>query len=172
MLLRSAALSLLAITPVLPALGKQLPEATVLREGQKLASCTKALDAECVIAMSNVAGYQSLSSPGFNFKRAQAIAFDRQKRAGWHYIYFTVDRPPEIFRIAQTLYAFVPYRAELFGTKRVRTSAYFIAQSNNEGASWKFEDGMNRGSAQLRVLIPGYSGHPSPPASSATQVSQ
>ena len=47
------------------------PLAAVSRVAQRLADCAKAMDATCVIALSDVKTYESLAAPGFHFAQSQ-----------------------------------------------------------------------------------------------------
>lgn len=140
-------------------------EAVVLREAEKFASCTKALDTGCVIALSDAQGYERLSAPGFRYRESQARYFEEFKEMGSRYTRFELAGAPVIFQKERSLYCFVPYRAEgVIAGQEFKTDAYLIGRSPDGGLSWKFVDGTNLSIEQVRLLIPAYDGHPPLPA--------
>jgi hypothetical protein len=140
----------------------QDPRTTVVRDAQRLAQCTVALDAECVTALSDVAAYKRLSQPDFDFAKSQRGWFDGLKRVGASYARFHVSTQPKVFTVAGRLYAFVPYlRAMHWPGRPVRSvTAYLVGVSADHGQSWKFFDGAQLTIMNAPVIILGYTGSP------------
>jgi hypothetical protein len=104
----------------------------------------RALDAKCVVSLSSLDSYQRVDPPGHNFEQAQARFFNALKVRGSRYTRFDITAPREIYRDDGHVYTFVPHAetAEWSG-KPSSVTAYFIAQSEDGGRSWKFFDGDN-----------------------------
>ena len=142
----------------------QDPLDTALRDAQRLAECMKALDAPCVIALSDVKSYQLLSPTRFDFTKAQTRYFDSLRDHGWRWIAFDVTAPRQVFQDGTRLYAFVPYVSRSnFGGQIHATQTFELALSADRGETWMFVDGAHLTPARMRVIIPGYSGQPMPP---------
>lgn len=144
----------------------QDPRTTAVRDAQRLAHCMITLDTACVVALSDVAGFDRLASPlarrHWDFVEAQQGWFDGLKRVGASYTQFDVSRHPEVFSIHGRMYAFVPYRQTLtWPGHPVRPQAcYFIGVSGNGGLSWKFVDGRAVTQRNAHLIIGGYQGNP------------
>jgi hypothetical protein len=141
----------------------QAPLAAAYRDAQRLAACMKALDAPCVVALSNVHSYQVLGGdPDFNFAKAQTRFFDGMKREGWGFSVFAVSLPRDLYVDGGRLYAFVPYSSTSnFGGRTSTNQAFLTALSNDGGENWTFVTTTN--SEQVQRIIPGYTGQPLPP---------
>jgi hypothetical protein len=137
----------------------------VLRDAQKLAGCMKALDAPCVVALSDVAAYERLSPPGFQFAAAQTRFFDALRENGSRYARFEITGTPVTFAKGGARYAFVPYRsASVLKEQRHESTSYFIGRSADGGVSWHFVDGGSLDADQIRIVIPSYDGQPPLPS--------
>lgn len=142
----------------------QDPLDTALRDAQRLAECMKALDAPCVIALSDVKSYQLLGASGLDFAKAQTRYFDSLRDHGWGWIRFDVTAPRQVFQDGTRLYAFVPYVSRSnFGGQIHAKQTFEVALSADRGETWMFVDGIHLTPARMRVIIPSYSGQPLPP---------
>jgi len=142
----------------------QDPVDTALRDAQRLAECVKALDAPCVIALSDVKSYQLFSATGFDFAKAQTRYFDSLREHSWGWITFDVTAPRQVFQDGTRLYAFVPYVSRSnFGGQIHTKQTFEVALSADRGETWMFVDGMHLTPARMRVIIPSYYGQPLPP---------
>ena len=161
--MRNAILLIAFLFPSADALAQE-PLDTALRDAGRLAECMKALDAPCVIALSDVKSYQLLSAPGFDFTKAQTRYFDSLRDHGWGWISLDVTAPRQVFQDGIRLYAFVPYVSRSnFGGRIHTTQTFEVALSADRGETWMFVDGMHLTPARMRVIIPSYSGQPLPP---------
>jgi hypothetical protein len=138
----------------------------VVRDAQLMADCAKALDATCVIELSDVASYELIAPPEahFHFAKSQSRFYAALRRNGFQYTRFDVYAPTNIFSGDGRLYAFVPYiyAEEAPGQSFKEHRAFFIAISTDSGSSWKFVDGDGISTDNLRKIIPSYSGQPLP----------
>lgn len=117
----------------------QDPLDTALRDAQRLAQCAMALDAPCVIALSDIHSYQLLSTTAFDFAKAQTHFYDALRDRGWGWIRYDVTAPREVFQDGTRLYAFVPYiRTSTFGGQLHTTQGFDVALSVDGGETWKF----------------------------------
>lgn len=140
------------------------PLAALSRDAQRLADCMQALDAPCVVALSDVKSYQLLAPPDFHFAQTQSRFFDAMRRVGRQYTGFRVSAAREIFSRDEGDFAFVPYveTMEIDG-QASEYKAYFVATSSDGCDNWKFFDGRHITPANLRQVIPDYSGQSLPP---------
>jgi hypothetical protein len=138
----------------------------VLRDAQQLADCAKALDAACVIELSDAASYELIApaEAHFHFAQSQSGFYAAMRRNGWQYTRFDVFAPTVMFSGDGHLYAFVPYinTLEIPGEATNEVRAFFIAISNDTGDSWKFVDGEGIATENLQKIIPSYRGQPLP----------
>jgi hypothetical protein len=138
----------------------------VLRDAQQLADCAKALDATCVIQLSDAASYERIASPEahFNFAQSQSRFYAGMRRNGYQYTRFDVYAPSVMFSGDDNLYAFVPYvdTLEIPGHATDEVRAFFIAISRDAGNSWKFVDAEGLKPENLKKIIPSYSEQPLP----------
>ena len=143
----------------------QDPLDTALRDAQRLAQCAMALDARCVIALSDIPSYHLLSAEPFDFGKSQTRFYDALRDRGWGFIRYDVTAPREVFRDGTRLYAFVPFiRTSTFGGQPHTTQAFDIALSVDGGETWKFVSiGNNPTPERIRLIVPSYSGQPLPP---------
>jgi hypothetical protein len=142
----------------------QDPLDTVSRDAQRLAQCMLALDAPCVIALSDIHSYQLLSTTPFDFAKSQTRFFDALRDHGWGWIRYDVTAPREVFQDGTRLYAFVPcLRTSTFGGNLHTTQTFDIALSVDGGGTWKFVRIGNPTPERIRLIIPSYSGQPLPP---------
>ena len=102
--------------------------AALSRDAQHLADCMKALDANCVVALSHMESYERVSAPGFRFAESQSRFFDELRQTGSKYTRFEISVPRKIFGDDGHAYAFVPYveAGEIHGRKFEQT-AYLVA---------------------------------------------
>jgi hypothetical protein len=141
----------------------QNPRSTLARDAQRLADCMTVLDANCVIELSDVQGFERLSRPGFSFGETQSRYFDLLKRRGI-YTRYVISAPSEIFGNDGRMYAFLPYVSERqIEGGRAEAHAYFIAKSDDGGNSWKFLDARSVTPENIRLIVPSYSGQDLPP---------
>jgi hypothetical protein len=137
---------------------------TAIRDAQRLADCTKDLDAECVIALSDADSYSRMAPASFEFAKVQSRFFQALRGAGGKYTLVTVASPTALFTADARTYAFIPYVMDLdLKGRTTETSAYFIAISSDGGASWKFFDGRGISEKNIRLVIPGYTDQELPP---------
>jgi hypothetical protein len=138
----------------------------LFRDVHRLADCAKALDATCVIELSDAASYERIapSEMHFHFAQVQSRFYASMRRNGWQYTRFDVYPPTVMFPGDDRLYAFVPYLDTLVipghATNEVR--AFFIAISYDAGNSWKFVDGEGITPENMKKIIPSYGGQPLP----------
>ena len=148
------------------AAGAQDSTAEVLRDAQQLAECAKALDATCVIELSDAASYELIApaESHFHFAQSQSRFYAGMRRIGWQYTRFDVYAPTVMFSGDDRLYAFVPYVDTLVipGQSANEVSAFFIAISNDAGNSWKFVDAAGITPENLKKIIPSYGEQPLP----------
>jgi hypothetical protein len=149
-----------------PAAVAQGPATEVLRDAQQLADCAKALDATCVIDLSDAASYELIAplEMHFHFAQSQSRFYAGIRRNGWQYTRFDVSAPTVMFSGDDRLYAFVPYvdTLEIPGQPTNEVRAFFIAISRDTGNSWKFVDGEGITPENLQRIIPSYRGQPLP----------
>jgi hypothetical protein len=144
------------------------PMDTALRDAQHLAECMKALDAACVIALSDLKSYQLLGGTAFDFAKVQTRYFDALRDHGWGWIRYDVTPPREVFQDGTRLYAFVPYTStSTFGGQLHTKQTFGVALSVDGGETWKFVDVGNPTRERLRLIIPSYAGQPLPATRSA-----
>jgi len=142
----------------------QDPLDTVLRDAQRLAQCMMALDAPCVIALSDIHSYQLLSTAPFDFAKSEIRFFDALRDHGGGWIRYDVTAPREVFQDGTRLYAFAPcLRTSTFGGNLHTTQTFDIALSVDGGRTWKFVGIGNPTPERIRLIIPSYSDQPLPP---------
>jgi hypothetical protein len=140
----------------------QDPLDTALRDAQHHAECMKALDAPCVIALSDLKSYQLLNPAGVDFAKHQTRFFDKLRERGWGWTRYEVTAPSEAFHDGTRLYAFVPaLLTSTFGGQSHTTRSFDVALSVDGGETWKFV-GVTK-PEQIRLIIPSYSGQSLPP---------
>jgi hypothetical protein len=166
----SAALLLMAAATASaqePPAEAQAPLAAAFRDSQQLAQCTRSLDAECVLALSDSNGYARVYGSDFKLTRAQSRLFAGMKQKGYRFVAFSTGPPRELFIDGGRLYTFVPYTSTSDWAGQITTHhSYFVALSSDGGESWKFVAGGKEFSEEkLRLLIPSYAGQPLPPVS-------
>ena len=131
-----------------------------------MADCAKALDAACVIELSDAASYELIAPAAmhFHFAESQSRFYAGMRRNGWQYTRFDVYAPSMMFSGDDLLYAFVPYIDTLEMPERApnEVRAFFIAISHDAGNSWKFVDGEGLTPENLQKIIPSYRGQPLP----------
>jgi hypothetical protein len=150
----------------------QDPLDTALRDAQRHAECMKALDAACVIALTDVKSYQLLGGAGFDFAKVQTRFFDALRDRGWGWTRYEVTAPREVFHDGTRLYAFVPcVYTSTFGGQLHTKQTFEVAFSVDGGETWKFVDG-DPAPERLRLIIPSYAGQPLPATRSAEAASQ
>jgi hypothetical protein len=145
----------------------QEPVDTALRDAQRHAECMKALDAACVIALSDIKSYQILGGTGFDYAKVQTRYFDALRDRGWGWIRYDVTAPREVFKDGTRLYAFVPYvYTSTFGGQPHSKQSFEVALSVDAGETWKFVDLGDPAPERLRLIIPSYAGQPLPATNS------
>ena len=144
------------------------PQQTLLRDARRLAECMARSDSTCVVRLSSIESYQRISPPHTDFSAAQSRFFSKLTRAQARYTRFEVGPPAAIYQHGSARYAFVPYTAalQLPGKPPWTTTAYFVAQSDDGGKSWRFFDGAHVTPENIRTIIPAYRAEPLPPVTS------
>ena len=140
--------------------------ASALRDAQQLVGCLRALDAHCAARYTNT-GYLEEQGASREELIAAAVQLDEDlKSLGARYTRFELEKPGAPFAGDGRLYTFVPYVQTLeAGDRKATVKAFFIGISVDGGASWTFVDGVNTTAANIRQIIPSYSGAPLPPKS-------
>lgn len=143
----------------------QDPLDTALRDAQRLAQCAMALDAPCVIELSDIPSYHRLSTGPFDFNKVQTRFYDAMRDHGWGFVRYDVVAPKEVFRDGTRLYVFVPFvRTSAFGGQPHTTQGFDVALSADGGETWKFVSTGDKPTPELiRLIVPSYSGQPLPP---------
>ncbi|HTV76796.1 MAG TPA: hypothetical protein VMF03_00955 [Steroidobacteraceae bacterium] len=129
----------------------------LMRDAQLLADCTKALDSQCVIRLSDIEAYDRISSRGFDFAKAQSVMYASMRKSHVKYVELSISSPHEVFTLNGRQYAFVPYTwvTEVEGQDS-ELRAYFVGISRDHGSTWKFFDGAHVTSDNIRLIVPGY----------------
>ncbi|HEX4649333.1 MAG TPA: hypothetical protein VH111_10925 [Steroidobacteraceae bacterium] len=141
----------------------QDPLNTALRDARRLAECMKALDAACVIALSDGKSYELLGGTTLDFAKVQTRYFDALRDHGWGWIRYDVTAPREVFQDGTRLYAFVPHvSTSTFGGQLHTEQSFAVAFSVDGGETWKFVDVGDPTPERLHLIIPSYAGQPLP----------
>jgi hypothetical protein len=132
-----------------------------MRDAQAWVDCTRAFDADCVAARSDVEYLRALGTTPELFARTQSLLYTRLKDLHAVVTRFDLERSREPFRLDGLDVVFIPYEQalEISGT-HARSSAYLIGLSHDDGASWQFIDGSTVTLADIRIVLPSYAGEP------------
>jgi hypothetical protein len=142
----------------------QDPMTTAWRDAQRLADCTKALDAACAAPLYDAQSYRLLNPPEFNPAKDLARYFDSLRRRGVKITWFETSRPEELFDDGRRVYTFVPYMRTMDDGDRVSdTVCYLIGLSADEGETWTFVDAEGFTPEKIRTVVPSYDGQHLPP---------
>jgi len=141
------------------------------RDAQRLADCNLALDADCVIELSDAKVYERLSKSGYSFADAQRMAFGSFKRSRVGWTKYEIAAPSKEFRGDGRVYRFVPYASTFnFGDRAVDVKSYLIGVSADEGETWKFVDGQCFTPTIIKRIFPSYNFDPLPPGEHAAKL--
>src|SRR5689334_4117367 len=134
------------------------------RDAQRLISCMKALDADCVGAVTYTKFMEDMGAP-----RAELIGGAKQlyanlKSIGARYTQLDLGDPLREFSGDGRQYAFIPYKQvmEVPGQGSMRQESFFIGVSLDKGVNWQFVDGARATAENIRAIIPSYDGQPLP----------
>lgn len=159
--------AVLLLVACVPAMGANSLE-TAEKDARAFANCMLTMNADCVVLSSDIDAYVRLarqrlpaSDPDLQFAELQERFFYAMKENGRHYLQWEVAEPGTLFSVNGIRYVFVPYiqvTRSPTGDSTDRTSLIGISKDN--GSSWKFVDGHSMALADLKAVIPGYSGSP------------
>ena len=85
------------------------PLAAAFKGAQHLAECTKALDAACVVALSDERSYWLWNGAKFDFAAKQARFYAAMQKRGYKYVAFDTVAPQKLYVDGGRLYTFIPY---------------------------------------------------------------
>lgn len=145
--------------------------AAASKDAQRLANCTKALDAACASSLYDARSYELLNrlqngrfSAELNAKDL-ARYFDTLRQRRVRYTHFDTSPPQELFADGVRVYAFVPYQKAIEFPDDKWVSAirsFLIALSADQGKTWTFVDGEGFTAEQIRYILPSYADQPLP----------
>ena len=154
-LTRIAALLALLSLPSLSAWAAD--QSMVARDAERLGQCMVALDADCLVPVLYVEGYEALSPPGFKFWAEQKRFFDAIRSRGGRYLEFTVLRPFRTISGGDKEFVLVPYRSasQLMKDQPERkVSGFLIGVPEEGGRSWRFLDTVGLTRDQVHKALP------------------
>lgn len=138
--------------------------ANALRDAKSLAGCMKALDTECTMKWTYT---KLLEKQGFEIGELRAqlnASFENIRVAHGETERFELGTAGSPFAGDGKQYIFIPYQEVMnVQGQRYSQTAYFIGISEDQGASWKFVDGIGYSEKNIRTVIPSYGGGPLPP---------
>ena len=136
------------------------PLAAAFRDAQHLAQCVKALDAACVVALSDARGYWLWNGAKFDFAAKQARFYTAMEKRGYKYIAFDTVSPKELYIDGGRLYTFIPYTSSSnFGGYVHAMRGHLLGLSRDGGDSWtfvSFDDSVTP--EVIRRIVPSYRG--------------
>src|SRR5512138_1816956 len=148
--------------PIFAADGTQ----TLIRDAEKFAGCMRNLDAQCSVAMLDMATMETRGTPTQDelIARAQE-SFDRLSSARGRYTSYTIIKPESVYSEAEGLYALVPYQFVLeFPSRGTATQrGFLVGISRDSGLTWKFVEGSQLTTGDIKVMISSYKGEALPP---------
>ena len=142
----------------------EAPLAAAFKGAQHLAECTKALDAACVVALSDERSYWLWNGAKFDFAAKQARFYAAMQKKGYKYLAFDTVAPQKLYVDGGRLYTFIPYvSTSNFGGEVSTLQSYFIGFSRDGGDSWTFVSvGPEMTPDKIRLMVPSYNGQPLP----------
>ena len=131
----------------------------VLQQASQLAACIRALDASCVIRLSDADAYRKVNAPDYDFEATQTRFFAGLKKQGAGYTRFDIGVPMASSTQGGIEYQIVPFTLGLRGldVPRKVVRGYFVAISRDAGRTWRFVDATGLDLKQLRTVMPTYS---------------
>jgi len=154
-------LALLAVASVASAADSST---NALRDAAALVQCMKALDTDCTLKWIYL---KNLEQQGFEPGELRAelnASFENLRFVQSRTERFDLGTPGTPFAGDGKLYIFIPYQETmLIKGQRYSQTAYFIGVSEDQGATWKFVDGIGFSEKNIRSLIPSYAGGALPP---------
>ena len=98
--------------------------------------------------------------------RTTQAAFQLLKAMEATFLRFELGPPGQPFSGHEGMYLFVPYTEVMIAAGKQSTqTAFFIGISEDQGATWKFMDGIGITEDNIRAVIPDYAGGALPPKS-------
>lgn len=132
-------------------------QSTVARDAERLGQCMVALDADCLVPVLYVEGYEALSPPGFKLWAQQKRFFDAIRSGGGRYTEFRVLRPFRTLSSGDQEFVLVHYRSASRLTKEQpekKVSGYLIGVPEEGGRSWRFLDTLGLTRDQVHKALP------------------
>ncbi len=138
------------------------PLAAAFKGAQHLAECTKALDAACVVALSDERSYWLWNGAKFDFAAKQARFYAAMQKRGYKYVAFDTVAPQKLYVDGGRLYTFIPYvSSSNVGGHVTTTRSHLLGLSRDGGDSWTFVSfGEDVTPETIRLIVPSYSGQP------------
>ena len=138
------------------------PLAAAFKGAQHLAECIKAMDAGCVVALSDERGYWLWNGAKFDFAAKEARFFAAIQKRSYKYLAFDTVAPQKLYVDGGRLYTFIPYASSSnFGGHVSTTRSYLLGLSRDGGDSWTFVSfGENVTPELIRLIVPSYGGQP------------
>ena len=137
---------------------------SALRDAQTLIGAMQRFDTDGVASMLYTAPFERMGVP-INYMKEQAAQLDANLRSiGAKYLSFTLGTPTEPFTRPEGLFTLIPYTSVMTANGRTfQQDAFFIAFSDDSGATWKFIDGIGTARRSIETILPNYEGPDLPP---------
>jgi hypothetical protein len=130
-----------------------------LASAKVLVQRMQAFDSAGIFALTDTTFLAKLGADLAVLRKASDDAAKNMKTQNALYTSFELLPPEAPFVANGRLYVFIPYRSILqIQKERTLQEAFFIAVSDDSGASWKFTDGAALTEESIVIVIPGYSG--------------
>ena len=138
---------------------------SAVHDAKQLAACIQAMDAPCVVRLSDRDAYREINPPEFNFEAVQTRMYKALRGKGISYTRFDIGAPTTTSAEGGTRYQIVPFSFAMSGGDKPAQASrgYFVAISRDKGRSWRFIDASTLTVEQLRKIMPTYSPKMSPP---------
>ena len=135
-----------------------------LRDAQTLIGGMQRFDTDSVASMLYTAPFERMGVPIIQMKQQAAQLDANLKSIGAKYLSFTLGTPTEPFSRPEGLFTLIPYTSVMTANGRtIQQDAFFIAFSDDSGATWKFLDGIGTARGSIETILPNYEGPDLPP---------
>jgi hypothetical protein len=137
-----------------------------IRDAHELVECEKNLDGQCVTNWISIETFRRLGLDAATATRTTQATFNLLKATNATFLRFDLGPPGQPFSGHQGMYLFIPYTEVITAAGKQSTqTAFFIGISEDQGATWKFMDGIGITEDNIRAVIPDYAGGALPPKS-------
>ena len=129
----------------------------IARDAERFSQCVQALDADCLVTVLYVEGYEALSPPGFEVWATQKRFYEALRRNAGGYREFRVLEPVPTVSSGGKEFALVRYTSASHMAKdlpEAKVNGLLIGVPEEGGHSWRFLDTGNLTREQVQKALP------------------